>query len=134
MDIKALAKAAGLSESDLNGKSLAEQIKLITRKMNEEKDFLELESAKRYLDAYEERVPQLEKLLDEPLEIYVKRVGQRKSPTTVQVVGYNPNNKSLIVLNGEKLYQIEDADLIKSIDELQNLREAKPPKGKTAKK
>jgi hypothetical protein len=134
MDIKAMAKAAGLSETELKGKSLDEQIKLITQKMKAEKEILELESAKEYLDNYKEQIPPLKKLLDQSFEIYVKKVGQRKSPTTVQVVGYNSNTKSIIVLNGEKLYQIEDTDLIKSMDELQNLKTTKPPKGKTTKK
>jgi hypothetical protein len=134
MDLKVMAKAAGLSENELKGKSLDEQIKLITKKMKEEKETLELESAKEYLDNYKEQVPPLKKLLEQSFEVYVKKVGQRKSPTTVQVVGYNPNEKTLIVLNGEKLYQIEDGDLVKSMDELQNLKETKPVKGKTTKK
>jgi hypothetical protein len=134
MDLKTMAKAAGLSEGELRGKSLDEQIKLITKKMKEEKETLELESAKEYLDNLKTQVPKLKEFLDQPFEIYVKKVGQRKSPTTVQVVGYNPNEKTLIVLNSDKLYQIEDGDLIKSMDDLMNSKETKKRTGTVSKK
>jgi hypothetical protein len=134
MDIKAMAKAAGLSESELKGKSLDEQIKLITKRMKEEKETLELESAKEFIDNYKNELPKVKGLLDQSFEIYVKKVGQRKSPTTVQVVGYNLNEKTVVVLNGDKLYQIEDGDLIKSMDDLMNSKETKKKTGTVSKK
>jgi hypothetical protein len=118
MDIKALAKAAGLSEADLKGKSPSEQIKLITKKMNEEKAALESESAREFIENYKDKVPKVIGALEQPFDIYVRKVGQRRSPLNVPVVGYNPNDKKLIVLFGNKLYQIEDGDLIKSMDDL----------------
>jgi hypothetical protein len=118
MDIRAMAKAAGLLESDLKGLSLDKQIKLITDKMKEEKEALEAEQAKEYIDNYKTQVPKLKDFLEKPFEIYVNSVGQRKTPTIVQVVGYNSNTQNLIVLFSEKLYQIEQDKLIKSSDEL----------------
>jgi hypothetical protein len=118
MDIRAMAKAAGLSESEFKGKSLDEQIKLISRKMKEEKQILETEQAREYIDNYKNQVPKLKNFLDTPFEIYVKKVGQRKTPAAVQVVGYNSNSKNLVVLFSGKLYQVEDGNLIKSPDEL----------------
>jgi hypothetical protein len=125
MDIRAMAKAAGLSESELKGKSLDDQIKLITKKMKEEKETLELESAKEFIDNYKNQIPKLKGFFEKPFDIYVKKVAQRKSPTTVQVVGYNPNLSTVIVVNGDKIYQIPDDDLVKSMDDLMNSKELK---------
>jgi hypothetical protein len=127
MDIKALAKAAGLSDIDLKGKSLDEQIRLITRKMNEEKEALEIESAREFIENYKNEVPKLINLMGRPFDIYVKKVGQRRTPVNVRVAGYNSNDKKLIVLFGNKLYQIEDDDLIKSISDLESSKTAKRP-------
>lgn len=130
-----MAKAAGLSENDLKGKSLSEQIKLITKKMNEAKDDIELESAKEYIDNYKAKIPKLVDFLRQPYEIYVKKVGQKKTPTTVKVVGYNLDDDTVIVLNGKKIYQVKDDVMIKSLDELATLKKAKTPrKGGTKKK
>jgi hypothetical protein len=127
MDIKAMAKAAGLSENDLKGKSLNEQIKLITKKMNEEKEALEIESAREFIENYKNKVPKLISLMEQSFDIYVKKIGQRRTPINVPVVGYNPNDKKLIVLFGSKLYQIEDGDLIKSMGDLENSMTIKKP-------
>lgn len=113
-----MAKAVGISENEFKGKSLDEQIKLISKRINEEKEDLKMEAAKEYLDNYKNQVPEVKDLLGKPFEIYVKKVGQKKTPTTVQVMGYNSNAQTLIVLFSDKLYQIKDEDLIKSPDEL----------------
>jgi len=120
MDIKAMAKLAGLSESDLKGKSLNEQIKLISKKMNDEKEKLEIEQGKIYISNFEKLLPKVKDTLATPVEIYVKKVGQKKTPSPVPIIGYNSSTKQFIAYVNEKLYSIEDGDLIKSIDELMN--------------
>jgi hypothetical protein len=117
MDFKVMAKDAGLSENELNGKSLDEQIKLITQRMTEGKKVLETEAAKEYIDNYKTKFPKIKELLETPFEIYIKEVWQKKSSAVVQVVGYNSHTKSAVVIFSGKLYQIKDSDLIKSVEE-----------------
>ena len=129
MNIKAMAKEAGISENELKGLSLKDQIKLITKKMVEEHDSLEMEQAKNYIFNFEKKLPKLTELLHESFEIYVKSVGQKKSPTVVPVVGYNGSTKEVIVFQNEKLYPINEKDLIKSMEELSELINTKKPRG-----
>jgi hypothetical protein len=133
MDIKAMAKAAGLSDNELKGKSPKELIKLLTSSLREQQDVIEIEAGKEYIGNYEKKLPKLIEALKEPFEVYVKSVGQKKSPTTVKVVGYNKDDeegKHTVVYYNSKYHQVKDDDLIKSIDELMNLTRKKP-KGNT---
>jgi hypothetical protein len=86
--------------------------------MTDEKDAAVLESAKELVSNYEKRVPKLTDILSTSYNILVKELGAKKTPTEVQVVGYNSIDKKLIVLNASKLYQIEDKNIIKSIDDV----------------
>jgi len=128
MDIKAMAKLAGLPESELKGKTLSEQIKLISKKMNEEKENLEIEQGKVYISNFEKLLPKLKETLATPVEIYVKKIGQKKTPTPVPIIGYNSSKKEFIAYFNDKLYSIEDGDLIKSLDELMNSISSKKTK------
>jgi hypothetical protein len=134
MDIRAKAKAAGLSESELKGKSPKELIKLLTSSLKEQQATIEIEAGKEYIGNYEKKLPKLIESLKEPFEVYVKSIGQKKSPTSVKVVGYNKDDedgKNTVVYYNSKYYQVKDDDLIKSIDELMNLT-SKNPKGAAA--
>jgi hypothetical protein len=133
MDIRAMAKAAGLTENELKGKSSKELIKLLTSSLNEQEKNIEIEAQKEYIGNYEKKLPKVIEALKEPFEVYVKSVGQKKNPTTVKVVGYNnddPEGKHTVVYYNSKYYQVKDDALIKSIDELVNLT-GKKPKEKT---
>jgi len=132
MDFKALAKAAGITENELKGLSTKEQIKLITKKMNEEKQNIEVEQAGVYISNYEKKLPKFKDALEQPIEIYVKKMGQKKSPTPVSVIGYNAAKDELVAFANEKLYSIPDSDIVKSMDELMNLVNTKRPR-KTSK-
>lgn len=128
-----MAKAAGLSDNELKGKSPKELIKLLTSSLREQQDVIEIEAGKEYIGNYEKKLPKLIEALKEPFEVYVKSVGQKKSPTTVKVVGYNKDDeegKHTVVYYNSKYHQVKDDDLIKSIDELMNLTRKKP-KGNT---
>jgi hypothetical protein len=119
-----MVKAAGLSENELKGKSPKEVIKLLTASLREQEEAIEIEAGKEYIGNYEKKLPKLIETLKEPFEVYVKTVGQRKSPTPVKVVGYNKDDdegKNTVVYYNSKYYQVKDDDLIKSIDELMNL-------------
>jgi hypothetical protein len=133
MDIKAMAKAAGLSENELKGKSPKELIKILTSSLREQQEAIEIEAGKEYIGNYEKKLPKLIEVLKEPFEIYVKSVGQKKSPTPVKVVGYNKDDeegKNTVVYYNSKYHHVKDDELIKSIDELINLTRTKP-KGNT---
>jgi hypothetical protein len=133
MDIRAMAKVAGLSDNELKGKSPKELIKLLTSSLREQQEAIEIEAGKEYIGNYEKKLPKLVETLKEPFEVYVKSVGQRKSPTPVKVVGYNKDDadrKNTVVYYNSKYYQVKDDDLIKSIDELMNLTGKKPKTGK----
>ena len=134
MDIKAMAKLAGVSEDELKGKTLGDQIKLITKKMNDEKDSIETENAKIYISNYEKQIPKLRDFLQKPIEIYVRSVGQRKTPTSVPVVGYNGLTKEFVVCYNEKLYSLKDSETLKTFDEFMNLLNTKKAKGTGKKK
>jgi hypothetical protein len=95
--------------------------------MNEEKETLEIEAAREFIENYKNKVPKLISSMEQSFDIYVKKIGQRRTPINVPVVGYNPNDKKLIVLFGSKLYQIEDGDLIKSMGDLENSMTIKKP-------
>ena len=134
LDFKALAKAAGITENELKGLSTKEQIKLITKRMNEEKQSIEEEQAGVYISNFEKKLPKFKETLDQPIEIYVKKIGQKKTPTPVSIIGYNAGNDELVAFFNEKLYSIPDGDLVKSMDELMNLVNNKKPKGSGDKK
>jgi hypothetical protein len=134
MDFKALAKAAGITENELKGLSTKDQIKLITKKMNEEKQNIEVEQAGIYISNYEKKLPKIKDTLDQPIEIYVKKIGQKKTPTPVSIIGYNASKDEFVAFFNEKLYSLPDDDLVKSMDELMNLVNNKKPKGTAGKK
>ena len=132
MDILAMAKLAGISESELKGQSVKDQIKLITKAMTENVAKVEVEEAKVYISNCQKQLPKLKENLSQTFEIYVKAVGQKKSPTVVPVVGYNATTKEVIVFYNEKLYPIKEANLITTIDDFAALINAE--KSKNAKK
>ena len=130
MDIKAMVKAVGISENELVGLTLKDQIKLITKKMKDSEKELEIQAAKTYISNYEKLLPKVKELLKDSLEVYAKSVGQRKSPTSVKIVGYNNELDEYVVFHGNKNHSIKDSDLIKSTEELMDILNTKKPKGK----
>jgi hypothetical protein len=129
MDIRAMARAAGLTDNELKGKSPKELIKLLTGSLKEQEKTIEIEAGKEYIGNYEKKLPKVIEALKEPFEVYVKSIGQKKSPTPVKVVGYNkddPEGKYTVVYYNSKYYEVKDNDLVKSIDELMNLTDKKP--------
>ena len=134
IDIKQMAKLAGITENELKGLTPKGQIKLISKKMNAEQEKIELDEAKFFISNYEKQIPKLKSSLEQPIEIYVKAIGQKKSPTPVSIVGYNALVMELIVYYNDKLYSIKDSDSVKSIDELMNLLNTKKTKAPAKKK
>jgi hypothetical protein len=129
MDIQAMAKAAGFSENEVKGKSKEELIKLVAGSLKEQQEAIKIEAEKEYIGNYEKKLPKLIEALKEPFEVYVKSVGQKKTPTPVKVIGYNKDDedgKKMVVYYNSKYHQVKDDDLIKSHDELMNLTRTKP--------
>jgi hypothetical protein len=133
MDIKAMAKAAGLSENELKGKSPKDLIKLLTSSLKEQSETIEIEAGREYISNYEKKLPKLIESFKEPFEIMVKSIGQKKSPTPVKAVGYNDiGGGEIVVYYNSKYYQVKDNDLIKYLDEFKNLISKKPKTGTKA--
>ena len=134
MDIKAMAKLAGISDNELKGLSVKEQIKLISKKMTEEQSSIETEGAKTYISNADKPMTELKEMLENPFEIYVKKVAQKKTPTIVPVIGYNSFEEEVIVFFNGKVQSIKEDDLIGSTDELMSILNADKPPRKTTKK
>ena len=107
MNIKAMAKEAGISENELKGKSLGEQIKLITKRMNEEKSNMEMEQEKTYISNFEKKLPKFKEELGQPFEVYVRKVGQKKTPTPVPVIGYNSVKDEVVFFSMKNCFQFQ---------------------------
>jgi hypothetical protein len=132
-DLLELAKSVGLAEKDIKGKSDTEAMALIAQAFDNVKMKIEAEAENKYIENFKNQLPKLQKLLAEPFDIYVKKVGQKKSPTTVKVVGFNDETQEVIVYYNKSHYPIKTEDQIKSADELAEVRSVKKPR-KPAKK
>lgn len=114
MDI--LTKIKEKYADELTKMSLKDQIKFITEKAKVEGELLEKDNAKVYIENLKTKLPDLQKAIGTPFEIYVKKVGATKTPTPVKVVGYIPDTDIVIAYYAKKLYQISKEDLITSVD------------------
>jgi hypothetical protein len=124
----AFLKSFGVTEELLHSKDNKELVSLAVIRLNEVGDKIEAESDKVYIENMERRIPELKKLLAEPIEVYVKKVSQKKTPTVVKVIGFNPITKELIVYHNGKLAAIPDDDQIITIEELRDSKKAKAGK------
>jgi len=131
-DIMAMAKMAGISDDDLKGKSSRELIKIMFNRLDGELGEIEMESAKECVSNTDGPMSELKRKLEKPFEIYVKKVGQKKSPAVVPVVGYNASTGDTLVLFGGKIFSVGKDDMINSMEELAVLME--PGKGKAKRK
>jgi len=134
MDIKAMARLAGISDDELKGLSVKEQIRLISKKMTEEQSSIETEGAKAYISNADKPMKELRDLLENPFEIYVRKVAQKKTPTIVPVIGYNSFEGEIIVFFNGKVQSVKGEDLVRSTDELMSILSAEKPPRKTTKK
>jgi hypothetical protein len=132
-DLLEMAKAVGLAENDIKGKSDMEAMALIAQAFEKAKLKIEAEADNKYIDNLNGQLPKLQNLLAEPFDIYVKKVGQKRSATPVRVVGFNSETQEIIVCHNKKVYSIEAGDQIKSADELAEARSVKKPKKQTKK-
>jgi len=129
MDIKQMAKMAGVSEDKLKGKSTKEQIKIISKAMSEAAEKIEIEASKELIDNTK-KVSKVQDVLENDISILAKNIGKKSSATQVSVVGYNFSKKLIIVLSKDKLYQIKETDIIKSIDDLKTSKKTTTTKKK----
>lgn len=128
MDIKQMAKMAGVSDEELIGRSPKEQIKIISKAMKEAAEQIELEAAKELINN-SKKVQKVIDLLENPLTILANNVGKKKSASQVQVIGYISSSKEIVVLNGSKAVKIKEADVVKTENDL-----ISKPKEKTSEK
>ena len=124
-----MAKMAGVSEDKLKGKSTKEQIKIISKAMSEAAEKIEIEASKELIDNTK-KVSKVQDVLENDISILAKNIGKKSSATQVSVVGYNFSKKLIIVLSKDKLYQIKETDIIKSIDDLKTSKKTTTTKKK----
>ena len=133
-----MAKTLGLKESDFNGKSNQEQLKILDEGFTKYKAAIEIQSQKAYFDNAVNVLSKVKELFKTPTSVYVKAVGQKKTESIVEIVGYSEKNKKVFVINPEslalKVFTVDESDIIKSGDELLKVKEErkarKKPKGK----
>jgi hypothetical protein len=124
-----ILKELGISSDDLKGKNKKDIYSLIFEKSKAKQEIAEIEAQNDTLDNYKKKLPELIKALEEPFELYVTEVGQKKSPTIVKVAGYwAPTGQVLTSYNG-KLYGIKNEHIIKTAEELEKAKERKPRGG-----
>ena len=121
MDIKVVARNTGLLDKDLIGKSDEQIIKLISKTLKEQSKNNQKDKLKVYIENTKNKLPKLIESLKESFEICVHSVGQNKKPTTVKVVGYNPETKEVVIFHKGKYYQSMDNEIIKSVEEYDKL-------------
>lgn len=130
VDLKAMAKAAGVSDEELKGKSLDEQISILSAALTNAKKELALEDEGEFIS---NSVKQLGKLKDDmktPFEIWVSSVAQKKSRTKVPVVGYIPETSEFVVYYNNQLSPIKDDQIVKSVEALAATKQERTAKKK----
>jgi hypothetical protein len=119
-----LAKTFGLKADDFKGKSPDEQRKILEAGFKKYNEAIAEKAEKQYFDNCANILPKVKELLEDPQFVYVKAVGQKKSPTTVTIVGYLSDKKELIVYLSStgKIYAIPESDIISTAEELKSIR------------
>jgi hypothetical protein len=122
-----VAKTFGLKEEDFKGKSDQEQLKILDDGFLRYKSSLELQSQKAYFENAAKVLPKVRDALKFSTAVYVKQVGQKKTESIVEIVGYAAKEGKVLVVNPEssvfKVFQVDEKDIIPSIDELVRIRE-----------
>jgi hypothetical protein len=134
VDLSLLLRGLGLKENDMKGKSDREIIKFAYETLAIKKEIIENEAEKSIIDKAIKEVEKLKEFFKEPIEIYVKKVGQNKKPSIVKVIGYDTATSQVIVDHAGKCVKIPNDDFIKTTDELIKARDTKKPKAAKKKK
>jgi hypothetical protein len=74
VNILELAKAAGLGENELKGKSQIEIMALVYFTLEKEKSVFEVEAEKSIIENGNKQVEKLKSFFKEPFEIFVRKV------------------------------------------------------------
>ena len=127
MNIKAMAKEAGVSEDQLKGKSTAAQIKIITKAMKEAAENIDTENAKEFIENAK-KLSKITGVLDTAITIYAKNVGKSEKPKAVKLVGYFADESLFVVNDGVNFKKIKEADIIKTADEFKEANKKKSKK------
>jgi hypothetical protein len=133
IDLSLVLKGLGLKESDMKGKSDREIVKLAYETLADKKDSIDIEAEKNTIEKANKQVEKLKEFFENPIEIYVKKVGQNKKPSIVRVIGYDTATSQIIVDHAGKCVKIPDGDFIKTTDELTRAKGEKKPKSKKTK-
>ena len=118
VDIRAMAKAADLSDSDIKGKSSSAIMKMISKAYREDQAEIEIEMRKGYIDNANKLLPKVKQSLDQSFEICAI-VREDAAPVVVKIVGYISETSEYLVFKGEKSYRIKDDKIIKSMGEFE---------------
>jgi hypothetical protein len=129
LTLREILDMAGHSEADLKDKSQDEIIKLSTASIKTVNSKMREKTDKIYLENAEKKFPKYKENATEGLLVYVKNLKKNlKSESLVKFLTINPDNSKLIVLSADKLYQVEESNLITTQSELDKI--INPPKKK----
>jgi hypothetical protein len=131
-----LLKKAGISEEEIGKMSDTDIIDLLSSKETKSKlrSMAETVNDDAFKQNLEKKLPELKELLDEPFELFVKKVGAKPSLTFVKIVGYISETSELISYHNGKLYAIKKGDQVNSLEELEDTREKPKPAPKSRSK
>jgi hypothetical protein len=134
-EFKAVAAALRLANPKYKNMADAELIKLFTKTAKEKLPELEIEASKDLIENYGKYLSKLKDYFKEPFELLTKKVAQKKSLTTVKIVGFITETSQVVAYYNGDISKIDDVDLIKSEAEFKKFQEAeKQKKAETAAK
>jgi NifB/MoaA-like Fe-S oxidoreductase len=132
IDIKAVIAALKQSNPQFRNMSDSELIKMFNKVSKDKLPEIENESYKGLIENYGTYLPKLKEFFNETVELLTQKVAQKKSLTTVRIVGYISETKQVIAYFNGDINKIDNADLIKTEAELKKAQEAEKAKKEEA--
>jgi hypothetical protein len=115
-DLMALAKAAGLSEGEIEGKLPDEILSMTNAAYKEYATVLKNVAVQSYI-LNVSKLPDFTSSFKKPLEVFAK-IKSGAQPIVVRVVGYIFDTSEYIVFKGRKVYRISSDAIVDDIEEV----------------
>jgi hypothetical protein len=113
----------GVTEELLHRMTNRQLIDLTLAKTSEAMEAIKTEEEKLYIGNMESKIPELKRFLSHPIEVYVKKIGKKRTPAIVKVIGFNPLAEELIICHKEKIIAVPKENQINTPDELRICKE-----------
>jgi RNA recognition motif-containing protein len=122
-----LMKELNIDPAELKGKSQFEIMDLIQQASSKRKMELASTKDKELLENATTKLPKIKEQFENPFKVFATKVGQSDKAGEVSVIGYNPFNpdgKNYLVtkLDGKKVFQVSESNIIKTETELEEAR------------